>query len=100
MRATLFSFMTKVGQSFWVLAAIIITEALISIKFLWEVVTLPPSRNVILFWSCLLVSVLAYACWLFVSKFLGVVKHSGVIETKEILSSEKYSDERKPLKRD
>ncbi|XP_057317455.1 phosphatidylserine synthase 2-like [Hydractinia symbiolongicarpus] len=72
----------KFGQQSWVLASIIITEALISVKFLWDVVTLPPPKHITIFWCFFLTGVFAYTCWLFLVRFLGYGRHS-VISNKE-----------------
>lgn len=55
----------RFGQQSWIMCLIIITESLISVKFLWDVVTIPPPRHIIVFWSILLTMLFLYTCWLF-----------------------------------
>eukprot|EP00794_Sanderia_malayensis_P018120 gene18120-19930_t len=50
----------RFGQQSWILAAIIITETLISLKFGWETIKQPPPTHISIFWALLSFGVVAY----------------------------------------
>ncbi|XP_065070770.1 phosphatidylserine synthase 2-like [Rhopilema esculentum] len=55
----------RFGQQSWILAAIIITETLICLKFGWETIQMPPPSHIVLFWTLLLTGVAIYTIWRF-----------------------------------
>jgi len=53
---------TEIGQSAWIMISIVITEAMICIKFGWETIMLPFPTHVKLFW---MIAVSGYIVWSF-----------------------------------
>ena len=55
----------KFGTQSWVVAAIIVTELLISCKFEWAIVTKPLPRHITFLWLAILGSLLLWTVWHF-----------------------------------
>ncbi len=55
----------RFGQQSWIMAAIIVTETLIGLKFGWDTVTKPPPFHIVVFWAVLLLLLTAYTMWQF-----------------------------------
>lgn len=53
------------GRQSWLVAAIIITELLVVIKFDWETVTKPLPTHMQVFWTCAISSLVGYTIWKF-----------------------------------
>lgn len=56
------------GRQSWMIAGIIVTEFLITLKFDWELISMPLPRHVVIFWSVGLVSLFLYTIWKFYIK--------------------------------
>ncbi|XP_064600429.1 phosphatidylserine synthase 2-like [Liolophura sinensis] len=56
------------GRQSWMIAGIIVTEFLITLKFDWELISLPLPRHVVIFWSVGLISLFLYTFWKFYIK--------------------------------
>jgi len=55
----------RFGQQSWILAAIIITETLVCLKFGFDTISMPPPRHIIVFWGILLSALAIYTVWKF-----------------------------------
>jgi len=54
---------TEIGQSAWIATSIIITEAMICIKFGWDTITMPFPAHIKIFWMVVLSGYLLWSFW-------------------------------------
>ncbi|PAA93971.1 hypothetical protein BOX15_Mlig025942g2, partial [Macrostomum lignano] len=60
----------KFGRQAWLLTAIIVTEALICVKFDWPTVSKPPPTRIIVIWSVIISLTIGWTLWHFCLKQL------------------------------
>ena len=84
---------SEIGQSAWIATSILLTEAMICVKFGWETITLPFPGHIKLFWFVILSIYLLWSFWPLWKVDITTEKPTEESDSLQDRDSEKEKDE-------